>query len=275
MPKKNEKHGKHTRNYKNIKEGKSTQAKKTTTSKKSTTKAKKSTQGIKKTSKSSSTKGKPKTMQSSQQGGGFKRVSIYVVAIIGIIAIIYLALALIDTEETITEPEETHEEDLVASVNDENLYDSEVQERLRVYEAQYGPTFTEEMAINETITEMLLLQKAEEKGIEVSGGEVDSIVNDWVEDLRDSMTEEQMEQQLAQENLTMDEYIDELRNSVETRLLMAETLEETALSDIGEEEAEKQREAVEGYVDNLWEEADITFYNEEETEDEPEAEGIY
>ncbi|MFW6449772.1 MAG: peptidylprolyl isomerase [Nanoarchaeota archaeon] len=226
MPRKNQKHGKHSRNYKKIEGVKSTKSKKTLGEKSPESKTKKTAK-------------KEKTTKI-EESGNYKRIMVYTAAIVGMVAVIFLALTLIETQEDHVVPSgHTDEGELVASVNNEGLYSDELEKRLEMYQAQFGPTFTKQMAINETITEMLLVQEAEKEGIEVSQGLVDSKVNEWVTELEQTVPEEQIEQLLAAENMTLEQYIDELRQSVEVRLLVTELLNKTVLSETEKEYSAK------------------------------------
>ena len=231
MPKKNTKHGKHNRNYKKIEGVKTTKSKKKGLKDVQNSKTKKPTEEVK----------KKESHPQIHQGGSYKRLTLYIVAIVGMIALIFAAMALIEPQEEYIVPfGHTDEGELIASVNNEGLYSKEVEKRLGMYQAQFGPSFSRERAINETIKEMLLVQEAKKEGIQVSQGEVDSIVSEWITDLRQTVPQQQIEQLLAAENMTMDQYTDELRKSVEVRLLIMGLLNKTVISETESEYFEEE-----------------------------------
>lgn len=204
----NEKHGKHEKYFRTIKKGSKSK-------KKSTTKT------------SSEKKSSPEKEEPAQSG--FKTTFLLIGAIVAVIALILLVGRAFDSNGT-NAPMQTEDGILVASVNDENIYSDEIEKRLNYYQAQYGPSFTEDMVLNQTINEVLLLQEAEEIGISVNQGEIDKAVNDWLERLRKQVTDEQLEQLLNKENLTMEEYVQDLRDSLRRQMLMQKLLNQTVIS---------------------------------------------
>ncbi len=214
MAVKNEKHGKHKKHFKKIEKPKATKKKN------KISKRKEEPSGIKKEGSGMAPK------------SNYKGILAFLAAIVGLILLIFLVVSFLNSHNEGKLPQQTDEGVLVASVNGEPIYSNEISERMRLYQSQYGPSFTEDVVINETIKEVLLLQEAENKGIEVSRGEVDSAVNDWLQQLRQSISDEDLEYLLAAENLTMDQYVSELRESVKVRILITSLLDEVVLSEI-------------------------------------------
>lgn len=209
----NTKHGKHEKYFKNIKSGKS----------KSSEKSRKLTH--KKES-------KQKKSEKQERSSGYKTTLLLVGSIIGVIVLLLIALKIFSV---INEPPlETEEGNLVVSVNGEPVYSDEIDKKKEYYQAQYGPSFTREMVINQTINEMLLLQEADKQGITVSQGEVDNAVDSWLSQLGQQMSDEDLEALLAEENLTMGEYVEDLRENLRKKMIMQKFLNETVLSEFGQ-----------------------------------------
>ena len=231
MPKKNNKYGKHDKNYKKIESVKTTKSKKSSLKDTTKTQTSKPTREVKKKESNNKT----------SQGASYKKLTIYVLAIFGIIALVSAAMVLIGPQDEHIVPfGHTDEGELIVSVNDEGLYSKEIEKRLGMYQAQFGPTFTREKAINETIKEMLLIQEAKKEGVQVNQGEIDSKISEWMTDLKQVVPQQQIERLLAEENMTIDEYTDELRKSVKVRLLITGLLEKTALSETESEYYEEE-----------------------------------
>lgn len=253
----NERHGKHDKHFRTLNKGskstKKSTAESTAESKKSTSKksaAKKST-SKKSTAKKSSAKSSQEKQETPAQAG-YKTTLILVGAIIAVIAVILLAGKLFDGVDS-EPPMQTDEGVLVASVNDESIYSDEIEKRMNYYQAQYGPSFSEEMVINQTINEVLLMQKAEEMGLSVNQGEIDNSVNEWLNQLRQKVSDKQLEQLLNQRNLTMEEYVQDLRDSIKRKLLIQKLLNETVLSELDTEEGAENltyEDAREAYEEN-------------------------
>lgn len=119
---------------------------------------------------------------------------------------------------------------LVVSVNGEGIYSGEIEKRMAYYQAQYGPMATEDFVINQSVNELLLLQEAKEQGIVIDEGQIDLAVSNWLENLHKSMSEEQLNQLLASENLTLEEYTDDIRLTYRKNFYVYTLLNETVLS---------------------------------------------
>ncbi|MGM5482445.1 MAG: peptidylprolyl isomerase [Nanobdellota archaeon] len=213
--KKNTTHGKHEKNYSTIKKS-SGSAKKSTKKKSSTEKS----TGKKKTQAHAT---KPE-----QSKNSYKGTLILLGVIVGAIILLLVIGNLFKTSPN--PPAQTEDGVLVASVNDENIYSDEIEKRLGYYQAQYGPSFTEDMVINQTINEVLLLQEAKKDNIKANQGEIDKAVNDWLSQLREQVSDEQLDALLQKNNLTMEEYVDDLRDSIRRQIIMQKVLNETVIS---------------------------------------------
>jgi len=67
---------------------------------------------------------------------------------------------------------------VVAIVNGENIYESEVLLQYQGLAQQYGSKITKELVLNQTIIERILLQEAKKGGISVSDTEINSFVEE-------------------------------------------------------------------------------------------------
>ena len=216
LSRKNEKHGKHKRNYQKIEKTKSTKTNKKAIKPQKESKEEKQT--------------KTKT-----SAPGYKNILILTGVFMGLIAVIF-AFSLLTENSGKDIPKETKEGKLVVTVNGEPIYSDEIEKRTLTYQAQYGPSFTEDMVIEQTVKEKLLLQEAQNKGLSASQGQIDSAVNQWLTNLRQSISDEELKNLLSQENLTMEEYVQDLRDSVRTRIMITKLLNETLISGLEEEE---------------------------------------
>lgn len=119
---------------------------------------------------------------------------------------------------------------LVVSVNGEGVYSGEIEKRMAYYQAQYGPMATEDFVINQSVNELLLLQEAKKQGITIDEGQIDLAVSNWLEQLHQSMSEEQIKQLLSSENITLEEYTNDIRLTYRKNFLVYSLLNKTVLS---------------------------------------------
>ncbi|MBN2457569.1 peptidylprolyl isomerase [Candidatus Woesearchaeota archaeon] len=177
--------------------------------------------------------GKRNHEQDYQQENG-KGISAYWIAAVVILGILAISAVVVYMDKLIPEkpPVQTEMGTLVLTVNGEPVYSREIEKRLSYYQAQYGPTVTEEFVINQTINEMLLLQEATEQGIVIDEARIDEAVDNWLGRVKDSVTTEQLDEILQKENLTMEEFIEDTRDAYKRNFIIYELLNESVLSKI-------------------------------------------
>jgi len=234
----------------------------------------------KKTNKKNNSKRKPKKKKNSRKKARRKskkkkfEIRNYLVPIAIFVVILIIALALkfvvFDNKE------------VVAYVNNEPIYLSEINQR---YESYQG-TYSKEIILNQTITETLLLQKAEKKELSITDAEFNAMLQSYYE--MTGMTEEDLMAQLKEQGISYKVF----KKDYKEALLMNKLLEEYVLTNITvtEEEMrnyfneikselnesvtysdvkdlvnqtvliEKRNQAFNEYVSELREEADIVIF---------------
>ncbi|MBW2997875.1 peptidylprolyl isomerase [Candidatus Woesearchaeota archaeon] len=115
---------------------------------------------------------------------------------------------------------------VAATVNGEEITTAYLEEQYSRIPLEYQGFITKEVLLNQTINEVLLLQEAEKQGIEVTEEDVQKEIDAAMETA--GVTEEQLEQRLAEQNITM-EYLEDLYTK---QLTINSLLEETIFSEI-------------------------------------------
>ncbi|SER45775.1 SurA N-terminal domain-containing protein [Salipaludibacillus aurantiacus] len=142
-----------------------------------------------------------------------------------------------------------------AVVNGEEIQMGDLQEQMAQYEqmfAQQGIDFEDEEnaellvqiqqgILDELINQTVLLQEAEEQGIEVSDEEVEAELEQIKGQFED---EDQYEEALASQNYTEEELTDEIRESLRVQELLT-------LSHLEDDELEVSQEEVQAYYDQM------------------------
>ena len=97
--------------------------------------------------------------------------------------------------------------------------------------------------LNSIVDETLLIQEAEERGLDpqVSPEEIDEVIDNILE--QNNMDIEEFEDLLAQQNITLNQFQDNIRNSLRQQKLMEEVMEEIrAGADVSDSEVEARFE---------------------------------
>jgi foldase protein PrsA len=115
---------------------------------------------------------------------------------------------------------------VLATVNGVPVYQKEVDDTFDRLPAAYKQYVQREVILNQTIARELLLQEANEQGYTANGEEIDSIIDDLLQ--ANQMTEEQLEEQLQQNNYT----IDRLKVEYVKQVLIGKLINETVYSKI-------------------------------------------
>lgn len=116
--------------------------------------------------------------------------------------------------------------DVLATVNGDPIFQEEIDELYERLPPQYKQFMTKESLLNQTIARELLLQAAEKENVKVADEEVYAVIDTMT--LQSQITREQLEQQLAENNLTLDDMVDEYRK----QLVITKLLNETVYSNI-------------------------------------------
>ncbi len=163
-----------------------------------------------------------------------KKLRYYIISLLAVIAIIILfytykdRIFSKDTAAAIVNGE-------VITLNDINLVYSSLP-------AQYQQLMTKEMILNQTISEVLLLQEAEKKGIETTEEEAEDLLNRVI--AQSMISRDEFENRLKQEGLTIDYVKDYYRKQITIFKLLNETIfSSIAVSDSA--------------VENYYEQADL------------------
>ncbi len=123
---------------------------------------------------------------------------------------------------------------LVASVNGEPIYSSEVNKLYEYLQAQMGPQVTKDYVLNQTINQKLLLQEAAREGINVDESKVVAGVDKWLEDLKTQVSEDQLNQILKSKNMTYDEFRNDTIDLYLKDFIIFTLLNKTVFADINQ-----------------------------------------
>jgi foldase protein PrsA len=177
-----------------------------------------------------------KSTNVSQKENNYTNYILY--GIIGLLIIIGLFLLLISkfdlfkNNEINEKEKELEQGELLITINGDKIYSNEIENKLKGYQAQYGPTITKEFVINQTINERLLLQEAKKQNIVINELEIDNAVNQWLQSIKMSLSEEDINKLLAEEGYTLDSYLKELREQYVNNYLIYTLLNQTVFSKI-------------------------------------------
>jgi parvulin-like peptidyl-prolyl isomerase len=155
-------------------------------------------------------------------------IAIVIIAIIGILTVIVFMDKLIPPKPVV----QTAMGTLILTVNGEPVYSSEIAKKFSYLQAQYGDSITEEFIINQTISELLLVQEANKHNLKIDNTVIDDAVNQWVAQVKDSVTTEQLDQILQQENITMEDLIQDTRDAYKKNFLIYDLLNRSVLSEL-------------------------------------------
>ncbi len=202
-------------------------------------------------------------------------------AVLGAAALIIIVVLIINFNPGNTEPPNPTEiPEVAAIVNGEEISVSEIEEQWDILPDEYKAQVSKGIILTQTIEKVLLLQDAEEKGIEVTTERAQEFVDELLEE--SGFSEEYLENQLSTRGITMDEIIEmyreqlivvELVNATIFPLIEISEEEITAFYEANQENLEsleesreeivmllkmgKQTGAIQAYVDGLEEDADI------------------
>jgi parvulin-like peptidyl-prolyl isomerase len=139
--------------------------------------------------------------------------------IIGVIA--YMAIKFDFTK--------SEQESVVAVVNGQPIYKSELMNRYNLLKSTMSASITEEQVLNLTITDKLLLQEAARKGISTSSTEVNSLINEIM--VQNNIDENALKTDLNAKNISYDYLLEMYKNTLTINKLINESFSNLTLSD--------------------------------------------
>jgi parvulin-like peptidyl-prolyl isomerase len=122
-------------------------------------------------------------------------------------------------------PQETNTQ-IAATVNGEPIYMSEIELKFNSLNPALQGLYTKEVLLNQTIDELLLIQEAKKSKIIVPKEEIEAELDNFR--TSNALTESQLEDVLAQQNLTLQK----LKDLIERKLIVRELLNQTILKNI-------------------------------------------
>ena len=156
--------------------------------------------------------------------------------IAGIAVLVFLAviaaLFLFNLDKIFPEENKSSEDTIVLEVNDEPVRAKELERKRQIFDAQFGPQITREFVINQTVSELLLLQAAEEEGITVNQQKIDEGVDRWLAQVQQQMDPDQLQMVLDARNMTIEDLRNETKRSYRNNFLIFGYLNKTVFSGI-------------------------------------------
>jgi parvulin-like peptidyl-prolyl isomerase len=164
------------------------------------------------------------------------------IAIIVVVGAMYLMKG--GASNTTNEDNQTVDENrVVATVNGKQVYEKEVQQLHQALLQQF-PDVSFEAALNQSIYAHVLIQEANNQGIEVTQSEVDENYNTQLKSIFDSIGEEAFKERITQQTgLSFEAFEEEAKNAIRSDLLISRLLEREVYSKIPEISDEKAFEA--------------------------------
>jgi parvulin-like peptidyl-prolyl isomerase len=145
----------------------------------------------------------------------------YVPIIVGILAVIIIAVIIgtnltndgkIKDNNDKLDDTTTQDNVVVATVNGNEIYLNAIDEQYELLPPLYRQMYSKSFILNKTIEEELLIMEAEAKGLVVTEEEAETVINDIM--MQQQITEEQLEEQLAQSQKTKQDLIDVYKKQI-------------------------------------------------------------
>lgn len=140
-----------------------------------------------------------------------------------------------------TQPTQRDPNTILATVNGEEITLGQIIFNKELYLDWFGYPLSEEAVLNQTINEILLKQEAKDQGLGFRETELDTLVEQWLLNIKANSTDTQFAQNLQRDNTTLDEFKKQGRQILETQLLIERILNATVTKDISVSEQEAQR----------------------------------
>lgn len=162
-------------------------------------------------------------------------IALLILAVIIVCVIIYVALKFDFTKLS-------GQESVVAVVNGQPIYKSELVNRYNLIKTTTNPFITEEQALNLTIMDRLLLQEAAKRGISTSDEEVNSLMNEIM--AGNNINEASLREDLAAKNISYDFLIQMYKSTLTVNKLINDsfgnlTVSNAELKEFYEENSEQ------------------------------------
>jgi len=114
-------------------------------------------------------------------------------------------------------------QDIAVTVNGQDIYQSDIDQKYDQLPDMYKTFITKEEILNQTIDEVLLIQEAENIGIEVTDEEVESALDYAI--MASQMNQEQFEQYLDENGFTEKQVKEQIRNKLVIEKLVSQTVD--------------------------------------------------
>lgn len=176
-------------------------------------------------------------------------IAVFVVLVAIVAGLIYLA-------SKSGELRLTKQSAIAAKVNGEEISTAYIDEQYDRVPVEYRSVITKETLLNQTINEMILLQEAKERGIEVSEEDVSAEIEAAM--VAAGVTEDQLDERLAEQNITR-EFLEDLYSK---QLVINELLEEVVFTNIKVTQSE-----IEEFYDSRIRAMHVLVETEEDAED--------
>lgn len=142
-----------------------------------------------------------------------------------ILVVVAVVAILIFAGSKIFQPKEGN--GIAAIVNGEEILWSQIDKQYNNLPAQLQQIFTHEVLLNQTIDEKLLMQQVESIGVEVNEEELDSLVAR----VRSQFTEEELDQTLEAQGLTMESFIKQLAQRLRVNQFLSTQIPELVVTE--------------------------------------------
>jgi parvulin-like peptidyl-prolyl isomerase len=136
-------------------------------------------------------------------------------AIVGLVIIIAVILLFVFVKPT-------EHKTILATVNGEPIYEEDIDKEYGRLPQQYQEQLSKEVLLNQTIEKLLLLQEARARGIVTDEAKVSAQIREIAAQL--GIEENQLEQILAAQNVTMEEYRGVVRETLTLQALVTEAI---------------------------------------------------
>ncbi len=134
---------------------------------------------------------------------------------------------------------------VAATVNGDKITIKEVDDYYARIPEQYQQLITKNDILEQLINEKILLQEASKQDIAITDDEVNTAINSAIQ--QSGLTQEEFEQRLQEQDLTMDEMVQYYK----TQLTIAQLLNKTILAEINSSDQDTLSQAVQLYLNQL------------------------
>jgi len=172
-------------------------------------------------SKAVSSKKEKKEKKSNGRETNWTLIALLILAVIIIGVIVYMAVKF--------DFSANKEDRVMAVVNGQPIYKSEITERYNLLKSTLNPLITEENVLNLTITDKLLLQEAAKKGITTSNEEVSNLINEIMS--QNNINEEELKKDLALKNVSYEFLVGVYKNTLTINKLVDSYFSNITVSD--------------------------------------------